>query len=74
VFERQGQQLRVFENNPQILREALSEFAKDYTNRRIFPSLKRLTVKQYPQEAAALMEAAGFTRVMGDFALYQGYL
>ena len=69
VFERQGQVLRVFDDTR--LQEALEIFASDFTNRRLFPSLLRVTVKQYPEESAGPLRCAGFSRQTGDFTLYR---
>ena len=69
VFERQGQVLRVFDDAR--LQEVLEIFANDFTNRRLFPSLPRVTVKQYPEESAEPLRRAGFSRQTGDFTLYR---
>jgi len=70
VFERYGQTLRVFDEAP--LPNALAIFLKDYSAKKIFPEKKRITVKDYPREAAQALAGAGFTRVMTDYAAYQG--
>ena len=69
VFERQGQALRVF--NEGVLADALIAFAEAFKKRNIFPALHRLTVKQYPQEAAQALADAGFMRAMLDYVLYR---
>lgn len=71
VFERQGKVLRVFNNK--FLAEALHQFVNDYGRSRLFPALNRLTVKQYPQEAADVLVNAGFLKEMQDYVLYRGY-
>lgn len=71
IFERQGKILRVFDMD--LLSEALELFAKNYTARRIFPAMSRITVKQYPPEAAEALAVAGFKREMQDYVLYRGY-
>ncbi len=71
VFERQGKTLRVFDLNP--LPDALHIFVQEYAGRRIFPSLSRLTLKEYPQEAADALQNAGFKKEMQDYVLYRGY-
>jgi hypothetical protein len=53
-----------------ILPEALAAFAKEYAAKRIFAEKKRINIKQYPPSAAPALAAAGFTRVMMDYALY----
>ena len=68
VFERKGRVLRVFE--PEILREALELFVLDFRARRLYAGTKRLIVKEYPQEAAEALRAAGFLKEMQDYVLY----
>jgi ATP-dependent Lhr-like helicase len=68
VFERYGHTLRVFDY--EVLQHTLRSFLRDYTGKRIFPEKKRLTVKQYPPEAAKALAEAGFTKVMMDYAAY----
>ena len=68
VFERKGRILRVFE--PEILREALELFVLDFRARRLYAGIKRLIVKEYPQEAAEALRAAGFLKEMQDYVLY----
>jgi ATP-dependent helicase Lhr and Lhr-like helicase len=51
----------------------LAGFAMDYSARRIFPALRRITVKQYPREAGEALKSAGFTSEMQDYVLYRGY-
>ncbi|MDR1693043.1 MAG: DEAD/DEAH box helicase [Oscillospiraceae bacterium] len=67
VFERSGQVLRVFTEDK--LPEALRVFAELYLKKRIYPTKRRLTVKQYPKEAVPALTAAGFSPVMLDFEL-----
>lgn len=71
VMEQQGKVLRAFDTAS--LPEALKIFAQQYNARRIFPALHRLTVRQYPQEAAGSLKAAGFDSEMQDYVLYRGY-
>lgn len=71
VIERQGKVLRVFDDS--VLPEALQAFAADYAKRRIFPSLNRITVKQYPKEAADALAGAGFLKELQDYVLYRSY-
>jgi ATP-dependent Lhr-like helicase len=72
VFERQGKVLRVFEKD--TLFDVLGIFAHDFQKKRIFPSIKRLLVKQYPPEAAPALEKAGFLREFQDYVIYRGSL
>lgn len=69
VFERQGKLLRIFDGT--LLTETLRFFTHDYAQRRLFPMNNRLTVKQYPQEAADALQNAGFVKEMQDFVLYR---
>ncbi len=70
VLERQGKILRVFDFSS--LPEVLRIFSQDFTRRRLFPTLNRITVKQYPVEAAAAMSNAGFIHEIQDYVLYRG--
>jgi ATP-dependent Lhr-like helicase len=71
VLERQGRILRVFDIS--ALLDALQVFTNDFNRRRLFPQSTRLTVKEYPPDAAEALERAGFTREMRDYVLYRGY-
>lgn len=69
VFERQGKVLRIFDScNSQ---EVLRSFSQDFKTNRIFPKLKRITVKEYPIEAVDSLIGAGFVREMQDYVLYR---
>lgn len=69
LFERQGRTLRAFDEA--CLPDALRVFAQDYSARRLFPSVRRVTVKEYPREAADALKAAGFSKEMQDYVLYR---
>lgn len=69
VFERQGKTLRIFEE--EYLSEALRVFAQDYSRKRIYPSLNRLIVKDYPVEAVEALIANGFKRELQDYVIYR---
>ncbi len=69
VFERQGKTFRVFDGAS--LTDALLGFAQAFSGRRVFPALHRLTLKEYPQEAATAIESAGFMKEMQDYTLYR---
>ncbi len=71
VFERQGKTLRVFDHAS--LPDALKAFVQDYAGRRVFPALSRLTLKEYPPEAADALYSAGFQKEMQEYVLYRGY-
>jgi ATP-dependent Lhr-like helicase len=70
VLERRGGALRVFDGD--VLPEALRAFARAFTLGHSFPQLKRVTVKDYPPDAAAALAAAGFQSQMHDFVLFRG--
>lgn len=71
ALERQGRILRVFEPDP--LEEALKVLTQDYARRRIFSSLSRIIVKDYPMEATKALEKAGFSHEMEDYVIYRSY-
>lgn len=69
VMERQGNTLRVFEEEQ--LEECLQMFVQEYKKGRIFPNLKRIVVKKYPDGAKEAFTRAGFFREMQDYVLYR---
>ena len=69
VLERQGLGLRAFA--PEYLGPAMAAFARDYHAGRIFPQKRRVTVKEYPTEAASALAGAGFARTMNDYELWK---
>jgi ATP-dependent Lhr-like helicase len=69
LFEKSGAVLRLF--NPDNVQDILNAFIQAYTAKKIFPDKKRLTVKQYPPQTEAALQAAGFKRVMMDYVAYQ---
>ena len=73
LLERQGRTLRVFEQERQEggPEDVLKQFTEEFRRGRIFPGRKRIVVKEYPPEAAKIMEACGFIREMQDYALYR---
>lgn len=68
VMERQGKILRVFDGS--CLEAALREFVMEFQKKRLFAEQKRLTVKEFPQNAGPALTAAGFVREMQDYVLY----
>ena len=68
-MERQGRVLRVFE--PHCLEQALTIFVNDFKGKRLFPELKRLIVREYPEGTGELLKKAGFSREMNDYVLYR---
>ena len=71
VLERQGKTLRVFEH--EAVADALAAFSREYAGRRLLSGLGRVTVKEYPKDAAQALANAGFKNEMQDFVLYRGY-
>ena len=69
VMERQGNILRVFEE--ERLEECLQMFVQEYKKGKIFPNLKRIVVKKYPDSAGEALTRAGFFREMQDYVLYR---
>lgn len=69
VLERQGKRLRVFDDAP--LAECLRLFVSEYKKGRLFPSLRRIVVREYPKATEAALSEAGFLREMQDYVLYR---
>lgn len=69
VFERQGKTLRVFEEDLQ--EECLKLFVEEYRRQKLFPAMKRIVIKEYPEEAKEALVCAGFHREMQDYVLYR---
>ena len=69
VIERQGKTLRIFEKKQQ--EECLKLFVQEYKRGKIFPALKRIVVKEYPDTAGKALTDAGFLREMQDYVLYR---
>ena len=65
VWERGGACLRLFEEEA----AAITAFAEAFRAGRIFPARRRVTLREYPREAAPLLERAGFVREMLDYVL-----
>lgn len=72
VMERQGKVLRIFEE--ELMAEAIDLFVKEYNKKRIFPSVNRITLKQYPAGTGELLVKAGFMRELQDYVLYRNSL
>lgn len=68
VAERRGSVLRILK--PEYLEETIAELAAAFRGRRLFAGQKRMVVKEYPEEAAAVLKACGFIREMRDYVLY----
>lgn len=74
VFERQGKVLRLLgadKGQGEALHEVLALFAEEFRRGRIFPGKKRISVKEYPSQAAEGLAAAGFLREIQDYVLYR---
>lgn len=71
VFERQGRVLRRLGPEDIDLSEVLGLFAEAFQGGRIFPGKKRISVKEYPAQAASALEAGGFLREIQDYVLYR---
>ena len=69
VLERQGRVLRVFESHG--LEQTLQVFVSDFKGKRLFPELKRLIVREYPEGTGEALKRAGFSREMNDYVLYR---
>lgn len=73
VMERQGKTLRILE--PGMSAEAVAEcvrlFAEGFKRGSLFPAVKRIVVKEYPDTAGTALEQAGFMREMQDYVLYR---
>jgi ATP-dependent Lhr-like helicase len=69
VFERLGKVLRVFDEAS--LLDALRIFVQDYTKHRLYPTLNRLIVKEYPGNAVDALSSTGFIREMQDYVMYR---
>ncbi len=69
LFERQGKILKVLKQ--ECIREALPLFAEIYRQGRIFAEKKRITVKEYPKEAAQVLAESGFVKEALDYTLYR---
>lgn len=65
VFERSGEQMRIFEH-PE---DAIRAFAQAFCAGRIFPGKRSIILKKYPPEAAPFLEKAGFQREALDYVL-----
>lgn len=68
VMERQGRVLRVFDGT--LLDRAMEAFVHDFRCGRIYAGAKRLTVKEYPADAAKALKNAGFQKEMQDYVYY----
>ena len=70
VLEKNGKALRVFDDNS--LGEALLQFVKNFSDKRVLHDSNKITIKEYPANAVDALKSAGFTPIMMDFVLYRG--
>ena len=73
VMERQGKVLRILEADLQreTLEECFGIFAEEFKRGNIFPGVRRIVVKEYPDMAADVLKHAGFMKEMQDWVLYK---
>ena len=74
VMERKGKIFRYFSEAPldeAKLEVILMSFVKGVQRRSIYSSEKRITVKEYPPEAAQVLHKVGFHKEMLDYVLYR---
>ena len=73
VMERQGKTLRILEEDltAKALEQCLRLFAEDFKRGSLFPAVKRIVVKEYPDTAGAALQQAGFMKEMQDYVLYR---
>lgn len=69
VLERQGKVLRLFEDAG--LSNLLKDFVREFQKKQLFPELKRITIKEYPEEAGEALKEAGFLREMREWVVYR---
>ncbi|MDE6389763.1 MAG: DEAD/DEAH box helicase [Lachnospiraceae bacterium] len=73
VMERQGKVLRILDKDleEKRLEECLRIFIEEFKRGSIFPAIKRIVVKEYPDTAAGAFAQAGFMKEMQDYVLYR---
>ncbi len=73
VMERQGKVLRILDDELQgkKLEACLTLFMEEFKRGGIFPAVKRIVVKEYPDTAAEAFVQAGFMKEMQDYVLYR---
>jgi len=72
VAEKSGKALRIFDEA--ITADIACSLGKAYNSKKIFAGAKKLSIKDYPQEAVATFKDAGFSNVMGDLVLYRAVI
>lgn len=73
VMERQGKVFRVMDADLQgnRMEECLRVFIEEFKRGSIFPAVKRIVVKDYPDTAKEAFAQAGFMKEMQDYVLYR---
>ncbi len=73
VMERQGKVFRVMDADMQgnRMEECLRVFIEEFKRGSIFPAVKRIVVKDYPDTAKEAFAQAGFMKEMQDYVLYR---
>ncbi|NLG24992.1 MAG: DEAD/DEAH box helicase, partial [Clostridiales bacterium] len=71
VLERQGASIRALGDDAEGLAACCAAAADAFRKERIYPTLRTLTVRQYSQDIAPHLEAAGFVREMRDYVLWK---
>ena len=69
VLKRQGKVLETYISDG--MEDVLTELARDFKKKSLYPEKKRLTIKEYPKELGELLGKAGFLREMQDYTLYR---
>lgn len=67
IMERQGKTLRVLGD----MEGVMEAFVRDFREKRIFPGIKRLILKEYPADMMQMLKEAGFMKEMQDYVLYR---
>lgn len=69
VFERQGKVFRCFDE--QYCKLALQKFVEVFRQRSVYPSMKRIVIKEYPDSLKMIIKEAGFIKEIQDYSLYR---
>lgn len=69
VLERQGKVLRCFDE--QYGKLALQSFVEGFRQKSLYPSTKRIVVKEYPESMQQVLQEVGFMKEITDYVLYR---
>jgi ATP-dependent Lhr-like helicase len=69
VFERNGRVLRIFDDA--YTDKVAESFAEAFKNGEIYANQRKISLKDYPKQAADSLESAGFVNIMLDWELYK---